>query len=1015
MLYKFSVNRPITVIMMTLVILVLGIVSLTRLPLDLLPKIEIPIAVVSTTYEGAGPGEIESLITKPMESAVATVSNIKEIRSISRENNSLIIAEFNSATDMDFATLEMREKIDLVKGFLPPGIRNPMVMKIDPNALPIMEVSLYGNEDLNRLEAQLRDSLIPSLEALEGVASVSLTGGSEREVAIIVDEAKALNYGLNLDTIAKLIGAENLNMPTGEILKGDRKLNLKTTGEFKSIEDIKNIPIPLMSGGIIHLQDIAEVKIDNKEINSLSRVNGKESLNISIQKQSGANTVAVSNKIHKELEKFLEEYPNIEREIVLDQAKYIKVSIKNIFQNALIGAALAVVILYLFLRDLKTTLIISVSIPVSIIATFILLFFGNITINIMTLGGIALGIGMLVDNSIVVLENIYRFSEEGAREIDAAINGAKEVSVAIMASTLTTMAVFLPIAFVKGFTATIFKELAITVTFSLLMSLIVALTLIPMLSSKSLKNKKEKKEDIFGKTYRNFENLYKGILNWALNHRGWTVFIAIGVFVATMTPMFFIGGEFFPPIDEGTLTINARLPEGSSYKETNEIVSIVEEEIKDIEEIKTIFTAVGIPSMMGSRGGSSSNIGTIVVTLVDKKDRNRSTFQVADEIRGIGENMAGASISVDIASDMMAGLGGDPVNITIKGEDLNILQEIGEDFKEVVEGIEGTREVKLNYEEGTWEIKVDFDREILSQYGLTTFQAASIIRASISGVTASRYKYEGTEIDIIVKGDGSFKENVDMLKSLPLQTPIGTTIPLGEVAKITSEKSPSTINRIGQSRNITVSGQILDRDVETVVEEIDKELENYPMPYGYSFSYEGQHKQLQDAYSDLKLAMALAILFVFLILASQFESFKHPFIIILSVPLAFSGGALGLLITGNTLSVPAIVAWLILSGIVVNNAIVLVDYINTLKENGMATEEAILKAGSTRLRPILMTTLTTVLGLMPMAISKGEGAELQSPMAIALIGGLILSTLLTLVFIPTIYSLMDGTKKEGEI
>jgi HAE1 family hydrophobic/amphiphilic exporter-1 len=1010
-LYGFSVKKPITVLMITLVVIIIGIVSLTRIPLDLFPKIEVPVAVVSTTYEGAGPEEVESIVTKPIEGAIATVSNVKEISSISQESSSLIIAEFNSGTDMNFAALEMREKIDLIKGFLPSSIKTPMVMKLDPNALPIMEISLYSEDDLSRLESQVKDTIIPKIEGIEGVANVSLTGGREKEVAVVVDEMKAASYGLNLDTIAKLIGAENLNMPAGQVNKGDKELTLKTIGEFKSIDDIKSIPIPLTTGGVIHLQDVADVSIENKEVSTLSRVNGKKSLNMSIQKQSGANTVMVSNKIHKELGKILKDYPNIEKEIVLDQAEYIKLSIRNVLKNALIGAALAVFVLYLFLRDIKTTLIISVSIPISIIATFILLYFGNITINMMTLGGIALGVGMLVDNSIVVLENIYRFSEEGLPAERAAVEGAREVSIAVVASTLTTIAVFFPIVFVKGITATIFKELALTVTFSLLMSLIVALTVIPMLSSKSLKHKKEKKKDVFNRTYAKFETLYSRLLNWGLGHKGLAVLIAVVIFIGTMAPTFYLGGELFPPIDEGVFTINAKLPEGASYLETNDIIRTIEEKIKDIKEIDTIFASVG------TGGGSNTNKGSIVVTLVDKKDRQRSTFQVADEVRKIREDIPGAEISVDVASDMMAGLGGDPVNITIKGEDLDTLKKIAEDFKEIVQSTEGTREVKLSYEEGVPEIKVDFDRDLLSQYGLTTFQAAGIIRGSISGTTASRYKYEGTEIDIVVKGDGTFKESLDYLKSLPLPTPLGTTIPLGEVANITMENSPSTIKRLNQSRTISVTSQILNRDVESVIDDIDQVLRDYPMPHGYSFTYEGQHKQLREAYSDLTLAMILAIVFVFLILASQFESFKYPFIIILSIPLAFSGGALGLLLTGNTLSVPAIVGWLILSGIVVNNAIVLVDYINTLRKEGMSREEAILKAGPTRLRPILMTTLTTILGLLPMAIGKGEGAELQSPMAITLIGGLILSTLLTLVFIPVMYTIIDNIgsrKRAGE-
>ncbi|HLR35371.1 MAG TPA: efflux RND transporter permease subunit [Tissierellales bacterium] len=1007
-LYDFSVKKPVTTFMIVLVVIILGVVSLTKLPLDLLPKIEIPIAIVNTNYSGAGPREIEKLVTEPIEGVIATVSNVEKVSSISYEGNSIVVVEFNSGTNMDFATLEMREKVDLIKGYLPKDINSPMIMKVDPNAMPVLQLAMYSEDDLGRLQGLIEDVVKPRIERIEGVANVSLSGGTEEEVEIIIDEGILANYGLNIDNLSQLITSENLNLPAGQVHIGDKKLTLKTVGEFTSIKDIEDIPIPLPTGGVIYLRDLGKVSIENKEVNTVSRINGKEGINISVQKQSGVNTVSVSREVQKELKKILDEYPDIKTEIVVDQAEYIVKSIFNVFQNALIGAVLAVFILYLFLRDVRTTLIISLSIPISVIATFVPLYFRNITINIMTLGGIALGIGMLVDNSIVVLENIYRYHEEGNAPKIAAVKGAKEVSMAVTASTLTTMAVFLPIVFVEGMTSTIFKELALTVSFSLLMSLLVSLTLIPILSSRTLGKKKEKKEDKVSSLFEKVQEFYNKVLRNALNHRAWAMGITVIIFVGAIAPLFLIGGEFFPPIDEGMFIVDVKLPEGTDIKETNNVLTEIEKELVKINEVDTVFSTIGGGVSVSSMGSSTnSNNGNIVVVLKPFKERSRETFQVAEEVRNLGIEVPGAEISVDASSDLMAGLGGDAVNIAIKGEDLDVLQELGEDFKEIVESVEGTREVKHQYEEGMPEVRILIDRDVVSQFGLTTFQIANSVRGNVSGVTASRFKYGGTELDIVIKGQDNYREDFTELKSLPISTPLGTTIPLDELADLSVEKGPTTVYREGQSRIVNVTSQLLDRDMGHVIDDIEEKLKDYSMPNGYSYSFEGQYEQLQKAYKDLTIALILALVLVFLILAAQFESFRYPFIVILSVPLAFSGGALGLLLSGKTLSVPAIVGAIILAGIVVNNAIVLVDYINTLRREGIEMEDAIMKAGNTRLRPILMTTLTTVLGLIPLALRKGEGAELQSPMAITVISGLLFSTVLTLVIIPVLYTLLD--------
>ncbi|MGF7058897.1 efflux RND transporter permease subunit [Brassicibacter mesophilus] len=1016
-----SVRRPVTILMVTLIVVLFGVVSLNRLPIDLLPKIEVPVAIVSTSYSGVGPQEIEKLITKPLEQAIATVGNIETISSTSSEGNSIVIAQFNYGTDMDFASLEMREKVDLVKGYLPDEASTPMVIKIDPNAMPIIQLSLTSNDDLASLQAIAEDKIKPRIERLDGVASVDISGGYENQVLVKVNQDRLDGYGLSISQLAQVIGAENLNLPGGQVNKGQQELAIRTLGEFQSLEEIKGLPIALPTGGVIRLSDIAEVNIEYKDISTISRTNGSNSINISIQKQSGTNTVEVANLVNEEINKLKEENSNIEMETVLDQSEYIKLSIDNVVKNAIIGALLAIGILYLFLRNLRTTFIIGTSIPVSIIATFILLYFSDITLNLMTLGGLALGIGMLVDNAIVVLENIYRHRQEGYSRKEAAIKGASEVSMAVTASTLTTVAVFLPIVYVEGITSTIFKELALTVSLSLGASLLVSLTLIPMLSSKILKVEHKKKNvfsflyDAFDKLFALVERTYKRILNWVLHHRKSTVFIAIVVFIGSMGSVLSLGAEFFPTMDEGQFTVSVKLHQGAELKETDSVISEIEEILEGIEEVDTVFSSIGSGGNF-SIDGASSNRGTVMVMLDSLANRTRSTSQVADEVRKKTRDIPGAEIGVEVSSNTMMGLGGAPISIIIKGDDLDTLKKISEDFKEVVESVKGTAEVNTSLSEGIPEAQIIVNRENASLYGLTAAQIANSVKGNISGVVASRYKYNADEIDIVIQGNDILRESIANLKLTPIKTPLGVTIPLSQVADVTVERGPTKIDREGQVRVVTVTSQIVGRDLRSVSDDIESKLSKYNLEPGYSYELGGQNKELNDAFADLSLAILLAVVLIYMILASQFESLLHPFTIMFSVPLAFAGGALGLFIARKPLSVPAIIGVIILSGIVVNNAIVLIDYINTRRSNGEDRLNAITNAGPIRLRPILMTTLTTVLGLVPLALGIGEGSEAMAPLAIVVIGGLLLSTLLTLVFIPVLYTIFDDiamfTKKK---
>jgi len=1001
--------------MMVLVVVIFGAISLAGLPIDLYPEIEIPVAIVSTSYSGAGPQEIENLITKRIEGAIATVGNIDTINSISSQGSSIVIAQFNTGTNMDFATLEMREKVDLVKGALPDDATQPMVIKIDPNSMPIVQIALSTNGSLSSLQSLAEDNFKQRFERLEGVASVDIGGGLTDEIEVSVDIARLSRYGLSINQLNQLLGAANTNLPGGVVENGEQDLTIRVIGEFNSIDEIRDMPITLNTGSIITLKDIAKVELKNKDITGISRTNGEDSINISIKKQSGKNTVQVADLVSREVEKLKKDYPDVKINIVIDTSTIIRDSINNVIDNVIVGSIFAIAVLYIFLKNIRSTLIVGVSIPISLIASFILLYFNKITLNMMTLGGLALAVGMLVDSAIVVLENIYRYRVEGYSKREAAIKGAKEVGLSITASTLTTIAVFLPIVFVDGMVGILFKDFAMTVTLSLTASLVVALTFIPMLSSKILTidddtEGKKKKLDFIYKAFDNLfekiENKYKSLLELGLKRRKTTIAISVIVFVLSVVSLAGVGMEFFPVTDEGSMTINISLPLGSNIYQVDEITKIVEEKITEIPEIDVIFANV-TSGGFGSHSINTGNSGSISINLVKLRERKRSTKEVAEEVRKITKDIPGAEITVTESSNMgMAGSSA-PVSISIKGDELEVLEKISNDFKDIIESVEGTRDVKTSLSDAVPEVEIQVNKENAAIYGLTTSQIASAIRGGASGTIVAKYKDEGDELDIVVRATEDITESLSNLGQLDITTPSGINIPISQVADISIVKGPIQINREDQERVVTVTSQITGRDLRSISLDIEKELKNYEFPSGYSYKIGGENEQMIDAFKQLLLALILAIILIYMVMAAQFESLINPFIIMFTIPLAFGGGLLGLFITRKSFGVTAFIGIIMLAGIVVNNGIVLIDYINTLRQEGKERFEAITTAGPIRLRPILMTTLTTILGLVPLALGIGEGAEMQAPMAVVVISGLTLSTVLTLVFVPVLYTVFD--------
>lgn len=1019
---EFSVKRPVTITMIVLCVILLGAVSLTRLSLDLYPDIKFPIAVAIAEYPGAGPQEVETMVTKPLEEVLGTVQNVDKLQSETSSGSSMVLVWFNWGTDMDYATLQMREKVDLIKGLFPDEVTDPMVVKMDPAMMPVVQLGLSGGQSLAHLKMVAEDVLKPRLERLEGVASVMVTGGYNREIQIQADPVKMEAYGIGLNQISQALKSENINVSSGLVTEGKKELFIRTMGEYNSIEEIEKIIIPLSGGESVYLKDVAEIEDTFSEARQITRMNGEPSVGIHVLKQSKANTVKVSQGVREAIREVSKDiHGGIKMETVFDQAEFIEQSIDRVAQNAKIGGILAVLVLFLFLRNIRSTLIIAIAIPIAIIGTFSLLFLNGLTLNLMSLGGLALGIGMMVDSSIVILENIFRYREQGHDQVGAAIDGAGEVGTAVMASTLTTIAVFLPIVFVEGIAAQFFRELALTITFALGASLLVALTLVPMLSSKILKVNKsngdgngsrikigKKATTQMGRLLTWLDKYYGRLLRWALGHRKTVVGAVILALVGSFALVPLVGMEFIPKMDGGELAINVEMDKGMVLEETDQVVQEIESVLNEMDdEVETVFSSVGAQGNQMSTSTSTPEMAQIRVMLVPKNQRIRTGDQVADDIRDRLSRIPGANIEV-VVSDAGGGMGSAaPVSIMIKGDELDILKELAEELTAIVEEVPGTREVESGITEGRPELQLHINRDKAGMYGLNVAQVASAARTAFEGSVATRYRTGGEEIDVRVILPENYREDLRDLKNVMLTTQTGVQLPLGEVAEFKIATGPTNISRENQTRVAQVNAQLSGRDLKSVTQDIQDKLKDFSLPKGYTMEIGGESKEMMEAFGSLGLAFILAVILVYMVMASQFESLVYPFIIMFSMPTTFIGVVAGLAVTGRTFSVPTFIGVIMLAGIVVNNGIILVDYINTLRRRGMDRKTAITTAGPVRLRPILMTTLTTVLAMLPLAIGIGEGSEMQAPMATAVVGGLLVSTVFTLVFVPVVYTIVD--------
>lgn len=1007
-LSDFSIKRPVTTVIMVLLVVLLGLISLNRIGIDLFPNITFPASVIFTSYEGVGSEEIETMITKPIESSIATVTNISNISSVSSAGSSMVIAEFNWGTDMDIVSMDMREKIDIIKGYLPDEADNPLIIQLDPSMMPVMQLGVSSEVDLVELKRILEDTFVPRLERIEGVAQVNLVGGKNREIIVTLDQTKMNNYKIDFSNVSNVLMMENLNLSGGSVSRGNTDLLVRVTGKFESIEEIKNILIPTETGNVF-LEDIADITDTYKEVTSLSRLNGENSIGVTIQKQTDANTVTVSERINAEIEKIISE---VDTELVvvpiMDQAEFIKTSISNVGGNAIIGGILAVLILFIFLKNFRSTIIIATAIPVSVIATFLLIYFADLTLNMMTLGGLALGVGMLVDNSIVVLENIYRYRSEGYNRLEASRQGSQEVRMAIVSSTLTTIVVFLPVVFMGGIAAEIFKELALTVSFSLLASLAVSLTLIPVMSSKILKlSNKEKKQLKKEGLLDRLRNIYKRSLKWTLAHRLFVIIISVVLFIISIALFPFIGAEFIPAMDQGQFSINVEMPLGTSLEETDRVTSEIEDIVLNISEVESVLANVG---SSGDMMGTASDGSSLIVSLQKLSRRNRTTNEVIEQLR---QEIRIPGVEISISGSDMVAIAGSPVSIRISGDSLDILEENALIIKDELSRIEGIREIEDSISEGRPELQVKVNRNLAAQFGLRPAQIGGAVRTAISGDVATRYEVAGQEIDIRVRLNKDDISTPEQLKNLLLPSPTGARVPLQRIADIQLATGAKEILRENQVRYVEITADLYNANLAQVMDVIQERLDkNLDLPNGYQLIYGGEYSEMQDAFLDLFYAVLLAIVLVYMVMASQFESLVHPFIVMFTVPMAVVGVMFGLFITGHNLSVISFIGMIMLSGIVVNNSIVLIDYINTLRNRGRSVQDALLEAGPVRLRPILMTTLTTILGLVPLSLGIGEGSEMQAPLAVVVIAGLTVSTFLTLYLLPVIYSIVVSIRRK---
>lgn len=1007
----WSVGHPIGTSVIFVVVIVLGIVGLLGLVIDLLPEIDAPRITVTTAYEGVAPEDIETLLTRPIEQAVSTVDGVERLESTSSEGLARVQLHFEWGVPLDEAVNDVRAQLDRAQANFPDGADAPTVLKFDLSGAAVAHLGLAGTGDARRLRFLAEETLARRLEAVPGVARVDVRGGRVREIRVELERDRIAALGIDVEAISTALARENRNVSAGTMIASGHEVVIRTEGEFRSPAEIANVVVAQREGRAIQLHEVAEIRDSIQEVRDELWVDGVPGIRLIISKQSGANTIEVVRALREEVEQINQEYAGrLELTMLRDSGEFIEDAIGSVLDALLIGGALAVLVLLAFLRDVRATMVVSTAIPISVLATLALMYFMDITLNLMSFGGLALGIGMLVDNAIVVLENIYRKHEGGLAPDRAAIEGCKEVTGAVIAGTATTLAVFVPVVFLGGFAGVFFREMAVVVCFSLMCSLIVALTLVPMIASRLLRGGARAS---FGRPSTPlFERGYRRVLARVLRRPGVVIVIATLVFVATGLLVPRLGTELMPEADEGRLKVSVQLPVGTPVTQTAATVRELSERVADTlapGELEHMVVIAGPENWWRPAGG---NEGQIDLMLVDASEREHSQDEIIAQIREALAGVPGADIRVTADTDnvllrVMRGGADDRLSVDIIGHDLVLAEQLGEEVEARASSVEGIRHARPSRELGQLERALIVDRTRLAELGIGSSEVASAVEHYVLGRVSTRLRDRGDEFDIRVVLRKEDRERLEQLESLPVALPNSIEggpriVALGQLARIEERVGPSSITREDQQRILKIGLGVGDRDLGSVVADLEQELDEIAVPEGFSLRVGGEYLEQEKMFSRLLVGGFLALFLVYAVMAIQFESLRGPLVVMTSVPFALTGVIAALLLSDTTLNMNSALGVIVLIGIVVNNAIVLIDHIAQLEREGLARGEAIREGASHRLRPVLMTTLTTLLGMLPLALGWGEGNELQAPLARAVVGGLTLSTLVTLLIVPAI-------------
>lgn len=1028
---EIGVRRPVATAMFFIAIAIMGLVCFIQLGIDMLPDMEIPTVGVITTYQGAGSQEVESRITEPIEDQVSTTQGLDKIESSSQEGISVVSAQFDWGHDLDVAINDIRDKVDLAKKYLPDDADDPILFKFDLSMMPVLVLAISAEESYSNLFHLAEREIADPLKRIPGVATATIRGGLEREIHVDIDLEKLHAFHVAIDQVINVLRAQNLSLPGGHIKTGKTDFLVRTPEEFRSVDEINHVVVAHSNGVPVFLRDIATVEDGFKELTRGVRVNRKKGLVVMVQKQSGENTVDVSERVMKGLDEIQRGLPpDVDIKIAMNSSDDIQRSIYSLKGAVLYGLLFVVLVILFFLRNLRGSLIVAISIPASLIVSFLFLYLAGYTINIISLTSLVIAIGMVVDDSIVVFENIFSHAERGERRSQASILGASEVGNAVTAATLTNMVVFLPVIFVGGITGIIFKQLAYVICLALLTSLVTALVLVPMLTSRLLKVKKEEKDPrkagILRRAFLVSEGLFSGmdtwysrLLGWSLGHKKIVIVGAVALFAgsALLVPM--IGTEFIPEQDQGQLQATIELPEGTRMEETGILVHAVEDIIyENAPERRTVFSSwgigeEGISTLLG--GSEGSNIGSLHVMLVSKENRGRSPKEIIEALRSRVNSLPGADVRFS-AEDALSGVmfgAGKPFQLDIYGYDLEQAKRLSREIAVLLKTIPGITDIEISRKEGKPELQILVDREKASKLGLNVSTIAQTVRSYLTGTVASQYRERGDEYNIRVRLMEKDRQYIEDIDKAFIRTPAGEAIPLSTIARIRRDIGPVKIERKGQERTITITAGLYNRDLGSAVAEAREKIKDIDLPEGFSYKFSGAQEEQEKSFRLLFVALLLGAILVYIVMAAQFESLRDPFIIFFSIPFGIIGVIWALVLTGQTLSVVSFLGLIMLLGIVVKNAIVLIDYINILRRRRFSVRDAVVQGGKNRLRPVLMTAFTTMLSMLPLALSSGQGAEVWNSMGITVIGGLLVSTFITLIFVPTLYAIFEERGKNA--